>query len=210
MLIFPNGSRLEVGIDEAGRGCLAGPVVAGVVCMPSEFDEDIDQSVVNMIKDSKQMSKKNRDICREFIENHAVDWAVGVSDNNEIDEINILRATHMAMHRAINDLNITPEFIMVDGNSFKDYYDDNNELVDYSCVIGGDNLYFNIACASILAKEYHDKFIRDLTATYSELDLRYDWNSNVCYGTQKHRDGIEQWGISTYHRKSFGICKGKK
>ena len=111
------------------------------------------------------------------------------------------------MCRALNNLNLTPDMIIVDGNSFQDYYNDDNELVDYKCVIGGDNEYMNIACASILAKESHDKMIKEYTETDPLLDERYDWNSNVCYGTQKHRDGIQEWGISQYHRKSFGICK---
>lgn len=208
MLILPNGDKLEVGIDEAGRGCLAGPVVAAVVCMPSNFnDEDI--GIVSIIKDSKKMTRKNRNLCREFIENTAIDWGVGISDNTEIDEINILRATHMAMHRSINELNISPEYIMVDGNSFKDYYDDKNELIDYSCIIGGDNKYLNIACASILAKEHHDKIVRQYITEIPEIDTRYEWNSNVCYGTKTHIDGIIKYGISRFHRKSFGICKGK-
>ena len=162
-----------------------------------------------MIKDSKKMTPKNRDVCREFIESVAIDWGVGIATNDEIDQINILKATHLAMHRALDNLNITPDFILVDGNSFIDYYDDNNELIDYTCVIGGDNKYFNIACASILAKEYHDKMIRGFIEENDEYDTHYDWNRNVCYGTEKHRIGIEKWGLSKYHRKTFGICRTK-
>jgi ribonuclease HII len=208
-----DGTKLEVGIDEAGRGCLAGPVVAGAVIMPLiDFDDEdgeYDLDILRMIKDSKKMSRANRDICRQYIEDIAIDYGVGIADNREVDLMNILRATHKAMHRALNELNTTPDMIYIDGNSFTDYYDDDNELVDYKCVIGGDNEYFNIACASILAKEYHDKIIKDLVAENGLLDTRYDWLSNVCYGTQRHRDGIEEWGISKYHRQSFGICRGK-
>lgn len=208
-----DGTKLEVGIDEAGRGCLAGPVVAGAVIMPlidfedenSEFDIDI----LKMIKDSKKMTKGNRDICRQYIEEIAIDYGVGIADNKEVDSMNILRATHKAMHRALNELNITPDMIYIDGNSFTDYYDDDNEIIDYQCIIGGDDKYFNIACASILAKEYHDKIIREFVEKDPNLDIRYDWLSNVCYGTQRHRDGIEEWGISKFHRQSFGICRGK-
>ena len=208
-----NGNLLEVGIDEAGRGCLAGPVVAGAVVMPiidfEDSDSEYDLDVLRMIKDSKKMSHKNRDICRQYIEEVAIDYGVGIADNKEIDQMNILRATHKAMHRALNEMNITPDMILVDGNSFTDYYDDDNELVDYKCVIGGDNEYFNIACASILAKEYHDKIIRGYVSENSKYDERYDWSSNVCYGTQRHRDGIAEWGVSKYHRRTFGICQGK-
>jgi ribonuclease HII len=209
MLEQSDGTLLEVGIDEAGRGCLAGPVVAAAVSMPifDEVDEEYD--IVKMIKDSKKMTPKNRDICREFIESMAIDWGVGTANNSEIDQINILKATHTAMHRALDNLNITPDFILVDGNSFRDYYDDDNEFVDYKCVIGGDNKYLNIACASILAKEYHDKIIRGFIEENPDYDTKYDWNSNVCYGTEKHRNGIEQWGVSKYHRKTFGICRTK-
>ena len=204
------GDKLEVGIDEAGRGCLAGPVVAAAVCIPIFDETDENYDIVKMIKDSKQMSAKNRNICREFIESFAIDWGVGMANNGEIDQINILNATHTAMHRALDNLNVTPGFILVDGNSFRDYYDDDNELVDYKCVIGGDNIYLNIACASILAKEYHDKTIRGYVEEIPEYDTKYDWNSNVCYGTQKHRTGIEEWGISKYHRKTFGVCRNKQ
>ena len=209
MLEQSDGIMLEVGIDEAGRGCLAGPVVAAAVIMPIFDVVDEEYDIVKMIKDSKKMTPKNRDLCREFIESMAIDWGVGTANHSEIDQINILKATHTAMHRAIDNLNITPDFILVDGNSFIDYYDDNNELIDYTCVIGGDNKYFNIACASILAKEYHDKMIRGFIEENDEYDTHYDWNRNVCYGTEKHRIGIEKWGLSKYHRKTFGICRTK-
>ena len=156
------------------------------------------------------MTHQNRKICKEFIETYAIDYGVGIADNTEIDLINILNATHLAMHRAISNLNVIPELIHVDGNSFKDYYDDKNELVDYQCIIGGDDIYLNIACASIIAKETHDEIIRSLVIEQPLLNHRYDWESNVCYGTQKHRDGIDKWGISKYHRKTFGICRSKK
>ena len=209
-LKLPSEDILEIGIDEAGRGCLAGPVVAAAVCMPTNFDDCCDKELLSLIKDSKKMTPQNRKICKEFIETYAIDYGVGVAENTEIDSINILNATHIAMHRSISNLNITPELIHVDGNSFKDYYDDHDELIDYQCVVGGDDTYLNIACASIIAKETHDEIIRNMVSTNPLLDERYDWNSNVCYGTQKHRDGIEKWGISSFHRKSFGICQNKE
>ena len=174
MLEQSDGTLLEVGIDEAGRGCLAGPVVAAAVSMPIFNEDDEEYEIVKIIKDSKKMTPKNRDICREFIESMAIDWGVGTANNSEIDQINILKATHTAMHRAIDNLNITPDFILVDGNSFRDYYDDDNELIDYKCVVGGDNKYLNIACASILAKEYHDKIIRGFIEENAEYDTKYD------------------------------------
>ena len=215
MLKQSTGKLLEVGIDEAGRGCLAGPVVAGAVIMPIiDFNEDPEESeydlyTLRLIKDSKKMSRKNRDICRQYIEDIAIDFGVGVCDNDEVDSMNILNATHKAMHRALNSLSLSPDMILVDGNGFTDYYNDDDELVDYRCVIGGDNEYFNIACGSVLAKEYHDKIIKEYIEAQPELDEKYHWGTNVCYGTQNHRDGIEKWGLSKYHRKSFGICRGK-
>ena len=210
-LLLPSQDLLEIGIDEAGRGCLAGPVVAAAVCMPNnleDYDEHAD--ILCLIKDSKKMTPKNRQLCKGYIETYAIDWGVGIADNKEIDTVNILNATHIAMHRASSNLNITPDLIQVDGNSFKDYYDDNTELIDYKCIIGGDNMYLNIACSSILAKENHDSIIREYVEKEPALDERYDWNSNVCYGTKRHCDGIGKWGITRYHRRSFGICRDKE
>ena len=214
MLLQSKGDKIEVGIDEAGRGCLAGPVVAAAVVMPIiDFSENCNDSeyeldILRLIKDSKKMTKKNRAICKEYIEDIAIDFGVGIADSDEIDTMNILRATHKAMHRGLNNLNLTPDLILVDGNGFTDYYDDDNELVDHKCVIGGDNKYFNIACASVLAKEYHDQIVKDYVKQQPELDEKYNWLSNVCYGTKSHLDGVEKFGLSKYHRKSFGICKG--
>ena len=209
-LKFPSKELLEIGIDEAGRGCLAGPVVAAAVCMPTNLEDYDNIEILKLIKDSKKMTRQNRKLCKDFIKTYAINYSVGISSNIEIDAVNILNATHNAMHRAINNLDIIPDIIKVDGNSFKDYYDDNDELIDYQCIIGGDDIYLNIACASIIAKETHDEIIRNLVIEQPLLNHRYDWESNVCYGTQKHRDGIDKWGISKYHRKTFGICRSKK
>jgi ribonuclease HII len=192
--------KLEVGIDEVARGCLAGPVFTAAVIWPKDLNCDIQ----NQIKDSKKLSRKKRKLLREYIEANAIDFSVAYKDNTIIDEYNILNATHMAMHDALNNLNVVPEFILVDGNSFKPYYYD-NDLIEHVCVIEGDNQYLSIACASILAKEYHDEYIENLLENDSDLK-KYDWENNMCYGTKKHMDAINKYGITKYHRKTFGIC----
>ena len=204
MLKYYNSEKIEVGIDEAGRGCLAGPVVTGAVILPKEFEEE-DTYLISQIKDSKKISRKKRSILKNFIEDIAIDFNVSFKDNNYIDKHNILKSTHDCMHESIKNLNIIPELILVDGNYFKPYYND-EELIDNICIIGGDNKYLSIACASILAKEYHDEYIKKLLEKDNNLNV-YSWDSNMCYGTEKHIKGIKENGISKYHRKSFGICK---
>ena len=193
-------NQLEVGIDEVARGCLAGPVFTSAVIWP----KDLDCEYENEIKDSKKLSRNKRHLLREYIECNAIDFSIGYKDNTIIDKYNILNATHMAMHDALDNLNIVPELILVDGNSFKPYYH-NNDIIEHTCIIGGDNSYLPIACASILAKEYHDDYIKNLIETDVELN-KYDWLNNMCYGTKKHIDAIKYYGISKYHRKTFGIC----
>ena len=180
--------KLEVGIDEVARGCLAGPVFVAAVIWP----KDLECEIQNEIKDSKKLSRKKRKYLREY------------KDNNYIDKFNILNSTHKAMHEALNNLNITLELILVDGNSFKPYYQ-NNELIENVCIIEGDNKYLPIACASILAKEYHDEYIKNLVSNDSSLEV-YDWENNMCYGTKKHIEAISNHGLTKYHRKTFGIC----
>jgi len=204
MLKYYNSEKIEVGIDEAGRGCLAGPVFTGAVILPKEFEEE-DEDLISQIKDSKKLSRKKRAILKNFIQDIAIDYNVSSKDNNYIDKHNILKSTHDCMHQSIRNLNIVPELILVDGNSFKPYYND-EELIENICIIGGDNKYLPIACASILAKEYHDEYIENLLENDSNLDV-YGWHSNMCYGTEKHIEGIKTNGLSQYHRKSFGICK---
>ena len=193
--------KLEVGIDEVARGCLAGPVFTAAVIWPKDLNCDIQ----NQIKDSKKLSRKKRKLLREYIEANAIDFSVSFKDNTIIDDYNILNATHMAMHSALDNLNVVPEFILVDGNSFKPYYYE-NDLIEHVCIIEGDNRYLSIACASILAKEYHDEYIENLLENDSDLK-KYDWENNMCYGTKKHMDAINKYGITKYHRKTFGICK---
>ena len=201
---YYNSEKLEVGIDEAGRGCLAGPVFTAAVILPKEF-EDEDKELISQIKDSKKVPRKKRAILKKFIENIAIDYSVTFKDNNYIDKNNILKSTQDSMHESVRTLNIIPELILVDGNYFKPYYND-EELIENICIIGGDNKYLPIACASILAKESHDEYILNLINNDQKLE-NYGWQSNMCYGTQKHIDGIKNNGLSKYHRKSFGICK---
>ena len=192
--------KLEVGIDEVARGCLAGPVFTAAVIWP----KDLDCEIQKQIKDSKKLSRKKRHMLREYIECNAIDFAVSYKDNTIIDNYNILNATHMSMHDTLDKLNVIPELILVDGNSFKPYYH-NNDIIDHTCIIEGDNKYLPIACASILAKEYHDDYIKKLVECDEALK-KYDWVNNMCYGTKKHIDAIKEYGITKYHRKTFGIC----
>lgn len=204
MKIFFDKFKLEAGVDEVARGCLAGPVFSAAVIWPKELD--MPEEEIPNIKDSKKLSRKKRAYLRDFIEENALDFSVAYVEPEEIDKINILKASHLAMHRAIKGLNITPELLLVDGNSFNPYYDDCGDLIDHQCVIEGDNKYISIACASILAKEYHDDYIKKLCEEEPELNI-YDWQNNMCYGTQIHLNAIKKNGISKYHRKTFGICK---
>jgi len=201
---FFNNILLEVGIDEVARGCLAGPVFCAAVIWPKEINSEYEH-IEKEIRDSKKLSRSKRKELREFIEFNAIDFSVNYIDNIGVDKYNILNATHMAMHKCLDNLNIIPEYILVDGNNFKPYYK-NGELIDYSCIKGGDNKYISIACASILAKEYHDEYILELCNKNPDLK-KYDWYNNMCYGTKKHLEAIEEYGISKYHRKTFGICK---
>lgn len=192
---------LEAGLDEAGRGCLSGPVFTACVILPDSFPDN----VYMKIKDSKKLSKKARNELRQYIEQYAISYSVDKADVDEIDSKNILHATIASMHRAISNLKVKPEYLAVDGNYWKPYRD-NGEIIPHILVKGGDNKYRNIAAASILAKTYHDDYIENLLETEKEL-CRYDWANNMCYGTKSHIEAIEKYGISKYHRKTFGICK---
>ncbi len=201
---YYNQDKIEVGIDEAGRGCLAGPVFVGAVILPKDFEEE-DAELISSIRDSKKLSRKKRAILKNFIESVAIDFSVSFKDNDFIDKHNILNSTHKCMHDAISTLNVVPELILVDGNSFKPYYN-NEELIDNVCIIGGDDKYLPIACASILAKEYHDEYVENIMIKDNNEE-KYGWESNMCYGTEKHIKGIKNYGLTKFHRKSFGICK---
>ena len=180
---------IEAGCDEAGRGCLAGPVFAAAVILPDGFDHPL-------LNDSKQLTEDIRYQLREEIEQVAIAHAVASVDNNEIDQINILNASFLAMHRAIEQLSVIPEFLIIDGNRFNKY-----KKVPHKCVIKGDAKYFSIAAASVLAKTYRDDFMKQIAAEHPE----YDWLSNKGYPTIKHRAAVLRMGFTPYHRRTFRV-----
>lgn len=185
----------EAGCDEAGRGCLAGSVYAAAVILPDDYDNPL-------LNDSKQLSERQRYALREQIVADARAWAVGVVTPEEIDKINILRASLLAMHRALDQLSVRPEAIIVDGNRFKPYKDPaDGKTLPSTTIVKGDGKYLSIAAASILAKTYRDDYMNQLAEKYPQ----YDWLSNKGYPTKKHRDAIRQYGITPYHRKSYNL-----
>ena len=181
--------KIEAGCDEAGRGCLAGSVYAAAVILPPDYQNEL-------LNDSKQLTEKRRYELREIIQRDAVAWAVGIVTPEEIDKINILNASILAMHRALDQLKVRPEAIIVDGNRFKPY-----QKLPHTTIVKGDGKYLSIAAASILAKTYRDDYINELAKEYPQ----YDWLSNKGYPTKKHREAIKQFGITPYHRKSFNL-----
>ncbi|WP_455261019.1 ribonuclease HII [Prevotella jejuni] len=180
---------VEVGCDEAGRGCLAGSVYAAAVILPPDYENEL-------LNDSKKLSAKKRYTLRAEIERDAVAWAVGVVTPEEIDKINILNASFLAMHRALDQLKVRPEAIIVDGNRFKPYQE-----LPFTTIVKGDGKYLSIAAASILAKTYRDDYMHALAKEYPQ----YDWQSNMGYPTKKHRQAISEHGVTPYHRKSFNL-----
>lgn len=184
---------IECGVDEVGRGCLAGPVVTAAVILPKDFDNPL-------IKDSKKLNWKQLEAAYKIIDENAISWATFQHSPETIDKHNILNATIMAMHGAIEGLNIIPEHILVDGNQFKDYYSAKQfKKIPHTTVVKGDSKYYSIAAASIMAKVTRDKLMQELAITFPN----YGWETNVGYATQKHRDAIKQYGITEWHRKSF-------
>ena len=182
-------NQVEAGCDEAGRGCLAGPVVAAAVILPPDFSHPD-------INDSKKLSEKKRNYLRKVVEENAVAYAVAIVDAETIDSINILNASILGMHRALDQLTVLPEFVLVDGNRFKKYGE-----IPHKCIIKGDGIYASIAAASILAKTYRDELMENLDLEYPF----YGWRKNKGYPTAIHRAAIEQFGITGYHRKSFSL-----
>ena len=181
--------KIEAGCDEAGRGCLAGSVYAAAVILPPGYQNPD-------LNDSKKLTDKKRKALREQIERDAVAWAVGVVTPDEIDKINILNASFLAMHRALDQLKVRPEAIIVDGNRFKPYQD-----LPYTTIVKGDGKYLAIAAASILAKTYRDDYMDALAEEYPQ----YDWKSNKGYPTKKHRAAIKEYGVTPYHRMSYNL-----
>ena len=180
---------IEAGCDEAGRGCLAGSVYAAAVILPSDYQNEL-------LNDSKKLTAKKRYALRGEIERDAIAWAVGIVTPEEIDKINILNASFLAMHRALDQLKVRPEAIIVDGNRFKPYQD-----LSSTTIVKGDGKYLSIAAASILAKTYRDDYMLSLAEEYPQ----YDWQSNMGYPTKKHRQAILEHGITPYHRKSYNL-----
>ena len=180
---------IEAGCDEAGRGCLAGSVYAAAVILPSDYQNEL-------LNDSKKLTAKKRYTLREEIERDAIAWAVGIVTPEEIDKINILNASFLAMHRALDQLKVRPEAVIVDGNRFKPYQD-----LPSTTIVKGDGKYLSIAAASILAKTYRDDYMLSLAEEYPQ----YDWQSNMGYPTKKHRQAIREYGITPFHRKSYNL-----
>lgn len=195
-MLFPflDPSLIEAGCDEAGRGCLAGPVYAAAVILPKDYRNE-------QLNDSKQLSEKKRYLLRAEIEHDAVDWAIGIVSPSEIDEINILNASFLAMHRALDQLKVRPEALLIDGNRFKPYRD-----LPHSTIIKGDGKYMSIAAASILAKTYRDDYMKQIHSEYPQ----YGWNANKGYPARTHRQAILHYGITPYHRLSFNLIGNRQ
>ena len=181
--------RLEAGCDEAGRGCLAGPVTAAAVILPPDFHNDL-------LNDSKQLTERQRELLRPIIEREAIAWAVAFVSPQEIDEINILRASFIAMHRAIDQLSTQPEALLIDGNRFIKYRD-----LPHTCIVKGDGKMMSIAAASVLAKTHRDEYMQRIAMGYPQ----YAWDKNKGYPTPAHRTAIEQYGATPYHRMTFQL-----
>lgn len=189
LLPFKHRNLIEAGCDEAGRGCLAGPVVAAAVILPADFTNEL-------LDDSKKLTEARRKKLRPIIEKEAIAYGVSFVHEQEIDKINILNASFLAMHRAVDQLSKTPELLLIDGNRFNPY-----EGIDHECIIKGDGKYLSIAAASILAKTYRDEYMEKI---HLEFPV-YDWHKNKGYPTKKHREGIAEFGDCKYHRQSFTL-----
>ncbi|MEG1574447.1 MAG: ribonuclease HII [Bacteroidales bacterium] len=188
---YKNINVIEAGCDEAGRGCLAGAVYAAAVILKPDFENDL-------INDSKQLTERQRYMLRPIIEENAISWSLGISTTEEIDKINILNASFLAMHRAIAGLTITPEHLLIDGNRFKPY-----PGISHTCETKGDGRFLSIAAASILAKTYRDDYMNNIGREYPT----YRWDENKGYPTKAHRNAIRTYGVTPYHRKTFQLLE---
>jgi len=189
LLPFYKEKTVEAGCDEAGRGCLAGPVVAAAVILPSNFQNDF-------LNDSKKLSEKKRNELRPIIESEAIAWSVVLVDNQEIDKLNILNASFMAMNRAVKKLKVQPEYLLIDGNRFRP-----QTKIPFSCMVKGDGRFYSIAAASVLAKTYRDNFMEKIHREFPQ----YGWKKNKGYPTKMHRKAIKDFGVTKYHRMSFRL-----
>jgi len=189
LLTYFQQKFIEAGLDEAGRGCYAGPVFAAAVILPADFNHPL-------LNDSKQLKEKDRELLRPIIERESIAFAVAAVDNDEIDLINILQASYKAMHLCLDKISIVPELLLIDGNRFKTY-----KTIAHECIIKGDGKYTSIAAASILAKTYRDEYMQQLHHQFPH----YGWMQNKGYGTAFHRDAIDTHGLCSFHRKSFKI-----
>ena len=202
MLNYMNEGELEVGLDEAGRGPMFGRVYVAAVIIPQ--DDSYEHS---LMRDSKKLSENKRLYAFDYIKGNAIDWVVEYKDEKYIDKHNIFASNYTAMHEAVRKLLVKPDHLLVDGNYFKPCMYNDDDYISYTTVVKGDNKYTPIAAASILAKVSRDKYIEEMCEKYPLLDEYYDIKSNKGYGAQKHREGIMKYGISEWHRKTFGICK---
>ncbi len=191
MLQHFKSQKIICGVDEAGRGCIAGPVVAAAVILPRNFRHDF-------LNDSKQLTEKQRSELRPIIEKYAIAFGVGIIDNHKVDEVNILQATYLAMHQAIDKLEKKPELLIIDGNRFKPY-----KTLEHQTIIKGDGKYIEIAAASVLAKTYRDEIMEKLHLEF----LVYNWKKNKGYPTIEHRKAVKEFGSCEYHRQTFQLLK---
>ena len=191
LLPYLEKNRIEAGCDEAGRGCLAGPVYAAAVILPENFFHPL-------LNDSKQLKEKERDLLREIIEKEAVAWSVAAVDAREIDKINILKASIRGMHLALDSLSVLPQYIMVDGNRFIKY-----KSIPHECFVKGDGRFASIAAASVLAKTHRDEYMRKIAAEFPQ----YGWERNMAYPTKMHREAIKLYGPCKYHRMSYKLLQ---
>jgi ribonuclease HII len=189
LLTHYKSGRIEAGCDEAGRGCLAGPVYAAAVILPADFDHPL-------LNDSKQMTEQDRNILRPIIEKESIAWAVASVSAEEIDKMNILNASILAMHKAIDDLKRRPKFLLIDGNQFKKY-----KLLKHANVVKGDSIYMNIAAASVLAKTHRDEYMTKIAVDFPQ----YGWQTNKGYPTEEHRDALKIHGVCPHHRRSYRL-----